>query len=56
MKNLIPALKKDEALIAEMDSFLHEKKAFVFGGWAKVVTSYNGTVNGCSSTPTSQIP
>ena len=28
MKNLIPALKKDEALIAEMDSFLHEKKGF----------------------------
>lgn len=28
MKNLIPALKKDEALAEEMDSFLHEKGGF----------------------------
>ena len=28
MKNLIPALKKDEALIEEMDSFLHQKEGF----------------------------
>ena len=26
--NLIPAIKKDEALIAEMDSLLHDEKQF----------------------------
>lgn len=45
MNPLIPALKKNEALIAEMDAFLDEKKVFDYGGWDRAVICFNGRVS-----------
>jgi len=44
MSNLIPAFKKNEALIAEMDSLLHEKKGFLLWwlGQSGYLLQWNG--------------